>query len=203
VSAAPAGPRFAAVGIPQGVVVDPEAGEEAGAVRRGGEVVSLDRVSYELWLLLLVPLPFAAIAASAASRGWGDLEPALARLARSQLSVALTQGEDELAAELATLRPIPLGMGIGNTAAAPDTFRLQSADHSRQGPVVLDSFGVTFWWECDGASSLDEIVDRLAGRRTDLPRAAFVQTVVALTAELMTGRLLYLDSMPERDGADR
>lgn len=165
--------------------------------------MSLDRVSYELWLALLVPLPFEAITESAARRGWGDPEPALARLAGLQLSVALAQEEDELAAELATLRPIPLGMGIGNTPAAPDIFRLQSADHSRQEPLILDSFGVTFWWECDGASTLDEIVERLAGRPTELPRAGFVQTVVALTTNLMTERLLYLDSMPERDGAVR
>ena len=61
------GTRYAAVGIPQGIILDPDNKETAGAVRRGGELVSLEPLQYGLWTTLLTPVTMTASAKIAAA----------------------------------------------------------------------------------------------------------------------------------------
>ncbi|MET0559723.1 MAG: hypothetical protein ABW065_13815 [Solirubrobacterales bacterium] len=188
------------VGIPQGILGDPEGEDETGVVRRGGEFVSLDSADYELWLFLLVPLPLATIVETAARREWLHPEATTKRLLERGLLVEIGPGE-ALGPGLDQLRPLPLGIGIGNTPSAPKEFRLQSADRSLPRPVVLDPIGVMLWWECDGASPLGEISSRVAARCPQLPPAALDQVTVGFARDLMANRLLYLDSPPRGSAA--
>src|SRR6266849_185070 len=103
---------YLATGIPKGVIFDPDTGERAGAVRREGELVLLDRDTYLLWLALLVPRT-----ASDARRAARELEvdftdESLSGLVDARLALSIRNGTfQDLAARL---RPIPLGAGIGN-----------------------------------------------------------------------------------------
>src|SRR5277367_4669952 len=115
--------RYAAVGIPQGLIVDRENGEIAGAVRRGGELVSLDPVDYGLWTTLLTPLTLDAAIKVATAYKWTDTGSVIDRLADLNLIVPI-----DLAAAndiLLELRPIPLGCGLGNLKGDPANFEIQ------------------------------------------------------------------------------
>jgi hypothetical protein len=54
------GPSYVGVGIPQGIFVDGASGETAGVVRRGGELMSLNKVEYAMWTILLPPITLTA-----------------------------------------------------------------------------------------------------------------------------------------------
>lgn len=186
------GPSQVAVGIPQGIVVDRASGEIVGAVRRGGELVWLDRVEYGIWTLLLTPMTEAAAANIASSSDWGDLDQTIARLKKLDLLVTIEPGK-AMDATLEHLRPIPLGVGLGNSTGDPTRFEIQNAALSLATPVSLDGLGVMFWWEFDGTKSLREIVGRVAPRLPDLSADHADAVVTRLAYDLMVRRLLYLD----------
>lgn len=188
-------PSYLAVGIPQGIIVDRSSGEVAGAVRRGGELVSLDRTEYALWTLLLSPMTLSAATEIGSVQNWDALGRALERLDGQDLIAPVGPGS-----ALQRLRPLPLGFGLGNSAAEPTTFRLQDATLSLPSPVVLDVVEAMIWWEFDGAKTLGEIGSCLAGRLPDLSSEVAGAAVIALVHRLMASRLLYLDgpSMPAR-----
>lgn len=181
------------VGIPQGLIVDPETGAMAGAVRRGGELVSVDPEDYRLWTLLLTPLPFVAIAETAARRGWADPGAAVERLSGSNLLVTIGNAEETLNPDLARLRPLPLGVGIGNSGDSSGDFQLQNASLSLATPLSLDAIAIMFWWEFDGTSSLGDVIERVGGLLGEFPRDALEYAAARLTRDLMASRLLYLD----------
>jgi hypothetical protein len=190
---ADAGSSYAAVGIPQGLIVDQESGEIAGAVRRGGELVSLEPVEYGMWTTLLTPLTLGAAIKVASIRGWSSPEPVIARLADLNLLAPIDPGQ-AMDGTLSRLRPIPLGCGLGNLGGDPMRFEIQNAILSRPSPISLDVVTIMFWWELDGISTLGEVVSQVRSRvpGLSLPRANAIAAQLAFS--LMVNRMLYLDS---------
>jgi hypothetical protein len=185
--------RYAAVGIPHGLILDPGNQEMAGAVRRGGQLVSLEPAQYGIWTTLLTPLTMTASARLAAACDWGDPEPVIGWLADQDLLVPIDPGKPMNGA-LARLRPIPLGYGLGNTGGDAMRFEIQDATLSRAEPVALDVASAMFWWEFDGATSLDEAVSAITSRVPSLPPHEASIIAARLACELMLGRMLYLDT---------
>lgn len=185
-------PSYVAVGIPQGVIADPVSGDAAGAVRRGGEIVSLDKIDYGIWTVLLAPMTVKTATEFATSRTWGELEQAIARLEKLGLLATLEPGKP-MGTDVAELRPIPLGVGLGNTGSDPVRFEVQNSALSLPSPVSLDVVGVMFWWEFDGTRSLREIVGRIVGQVGGLSVDSAETVVTKLVHGLMASRLLYLD----------
>jgi hypothetical protein len=187
------GAAYVAIGIPQGIVVDPASGEIAGAVRRGGELVSLDPAEYALWALLLRPMTPAAATEAASDHDRGRVDLAIARLEELNLLITIELRE-AMGEALARLRPIPLGFGLGNYAGDPGIFEIQNATLSLPSPVLLDVVAIMFWWEFDSTRSLREIAAHVASRlpSLSLDRAHTVATQLAYG--MMANRLLYLDS---------
>jgi hypothetical protein len=186
------GSSYVAVGIPQGIVVDGASGEITGAVRRGGEIVWLDKVEYGIWILLLTPMTLATATEVASSSEWGDLDQTIARLRKLDLLVAIEPGK-VMDATLERLRPLPLGVGLGNSSADPTRFEIQNAALSLPTPVSIDLVGVMFWSEFDGTRSLREIVGRVTTRHPALSSDRADAVVTQLAYGLMASRLLYLD----------
>jgi len=188
-----AGTRYAAVGIPQGLIVDPETKEIAGAVRRGGELVSLEPVEYGIWSALLTPLTPAASAKLATACHWGDPEPIIGLLDGLSLLVPIDP-EKPMNGALSRLRPIPLGCGLGNASGDPTRFEIQNATLSRSSPLSLDVVAAMFWWEFDGTTSLQEITSAITSRIPGLPVHRVSAIAAHLAYELMRNRMLYLDT---------
>jgi hypothetical protein len=187
------GPRYAAVGIPQGIILDPDNKEQAGAVRRGGELVSLEPVQYVLWAALLTPLTMTASAKIAAACHWGDPEPVIRSLADQDLLVTIDPGQP-MSGALARLRPIPLGYSLGNAGGDTERFEIQGATLSLTAPLALDVVSVMFWWEFDGATSLHEAVTSITSRVPALPLYDASIIAARLAYDLMLSRMLYLDT---------
>ncbi len=184
---------YAAIGIPHGLITDRETEDVRGAVRRGGQLVSLDPAGYGMWATLLTPLTLSAAAAIASARGWGDAGPVVARLESAGL-LARIDRRQAMNGALSRLRPIPLGCGLGNVSGDPARFDIQNATLSRPAPMSLDVVSVMFWWEFDGASSLQEIASVMTSRIPGLSLAAAQAIAARLAYELMVNRMLYLDS---------
>ncbi len=187
------GTRYAAVGIPQGIILDPDTEEQAGAVRRGGELVSLEPLQYGLWTTMLTPLTMTASAKIAAACNWGDPEPVISWLADQDLLVMIDPAKP-MSGALARLRPIPLGCGMGNAGGDAERFEIQDATLSRTAPVSLDVASVMFWWEFDGATSLHEAVTSITSRVPALPLYEASIIAARLAYDLMLSRMLYLDT---------
>lgn len=193
------GTRYAAVGIPQGIILDPDNRETAGAVRRGGELVSLEPFKYGLWTTLLTPLTMTASAKIAEACQWGDPEPVIKWLADQDLLVPIDPGQPMNGA-LARLRPIPLGYSLGNAGGDAARFEIQDATLSRAEPISLNVASVMFWWEFDGATSLHEAVTSITSRVPALPLYDASIIAARLAYELMLSRMLYLDT-PRKAGS--
>jgi len=185
--------RYAAVGIPQGLIMDPDNKERAGAVRRGGELVSLEPLQYGIWATLLTPLTLTASAKIAAACRWGDPEPVIGWLADQDLLVPIDP-DKPMSGALSRLRPIPLGCGVGNAGGDATRFEIQDATLSRTEPVSLDVASVMFWWEFDGATSLHEAVSSVTSRVPVLPPHDASIIAARLAYDLMLSRMLYLDT---------
>lgn len=185
---------YAAVGIPQGIIVDRASGEIAGAVRRGGELVSLDKVEYGIWTILLTPMTPRAATEMASDQNWGELDQAIARLRELDLLVRIEPGK-AMDSALGRLRPLPLGLGLGNASGDPATFEIQNAALSLATPVSLNVVAIMFWWEFDGTSSLQEIASRIATRLPDLSVDSADAVLTQLVHGLMVNRLIYLDRL--------
>lgn len=186
------GPSYVAVGIPQGVVVDRASGEIAGAVRRGGELVSLDSVEYGLWTILLTPMTLTTATGTASNHNRVHLDQAFARLGELDLLVTIEPGK-AMNGALERLRPLPLGLGLGNCKGDPTRFEIQNATLSLPSPVSLDVVAIMFWWEFDGTRSLREIASHVAARVPGLPIDRADTIAAQLAYGLMASRLLYLD----------
>lgn len=186
------GPSYAAVGIPQGIIVDRASGEVAGAVRRGGELVSLDSVEYGLWTILLTPMTTAATAGAASNPNLSHLDQSIARLGELDMLVTIEPGK-AMGSALERLRPLPLGWALGNCKGDPTRFEIQNAALSLPSPVSLDAVAIMFWWEFDGTRSLREIASRVTARLPDLSIDRADAVITQLAYGLMANRLLYLD----------
>jgi hypothetical protein len=183
---------YVGVGIPQGIIVDRASGEIAGGVCRGGELVSLERIEYELWTILLTPMAPAAATEVAANHNWSHLDQSMARLEELDLLVTIEPGK-AMSGVLERLRPLPLGVGLGNYKGDAMRFEIQNSTLSLPSPVSLDPVAIMFWWEFDGTRSLREIVARVAARIPDLSTDRAEAVVTQLAYGLMASRLLYLD----------
>ena len=195
-----AGLHHAAVGIPQGLITDPETKEVAGAVRRGGELVSLEPLEYALWAAMLTPLTPVESARLARVCRWGDPEPLIARLEDQNLAVSI-EPEQRMNDALSRLRPIPLGFGLGNSEGEATRFDIQTATLTRRSPLTLDPISAMFWWEFDGATSLREAAEAITSRIPGLPLDRTSAIAARLACELMRNRMLYLDTFRTPRGA--
>ena len=184
---------YVAVGIPQGLIVDQENGEIAGAVRRGGELVSLGQAEYGMWATLLTPLTLDAAIKVASTCGWSGPESIIARLGELDLLAPIDPGQ-AMNGTLSRLRPIPLGCGLGNMGGDSMQFEIQNATLSRPSPILLDVVSVMFWWEFDGISTLAEAVALVTSRVPGLPLHQANTIAARLVFVLMVNRTLYLDS---------
>jgi hypothetical protein len=187
---------YAALGIPQGLITDPEAAETAGAVRRGGELVSLTPDDYDLWTCLGTPVSRVALDEAAAARGWQAARGGIARLRELNLVLELDT-EGSLDGQLGCLRPIPRGAGAGNLAAEPGVFHIKGGTGSQAPAVSVDAVGITLWWEFDGSVTLKTAMDNVAKRLPELPSLALERLTVVLLVRLMTQELIYLDTARE------
>jgi hypothetical protein len=187
------GTRYAAVGIPQGLIMDRDNSEIAGAVRRGGELVSLDPAEYGMWITLLTPLTLDASVKVASARNWSDPEPVIARLEDLNLLTRIDPGQ-AMDDTLSRLRPIPLGCGLGNLKGDSTSFEIQNATLSRPSAISLDVVSIMFWWEFDGTSTLREIAAQVVSRVPSLSLHRADTIASQLTYGLMFNRMLYLDS---------
>jgi hypothetical protein len=187
---------YAAVGIPQGLITDPEAAETAGAVRRGGELVSLTPDDYGLWTCLGIPMSRAALDEAAAARGWQATHGGIQRLRELNLVLELDT-EGSLDGQLGYLRPIPRGVGAGNLASEPGTYQIKGESASQSPAVSVDAVGIMLWWEFDGSVSLKTAMENVAKRLPELPRMALERLAVVLLMRLMAQRLIYLDTARE------
>jgi hypothetical protein len=183
---------YAAVGIPQGLITDPEAAETAGAVRRGGQLVSLTPDDYSLWSSLSTPVSRAALDEAAAACGRQAVYEGVQRLRELNLVLELDI-ENSLERQLGHLRPIPRGCGEGNLAAEPGMYQIKDAPLSRSPAVSVDPVAIMLWWEWDGAVSVETAMDNVAKRLPELPRTALERLAVLLLLHLMAQRLIYLD----------
>ena len=98
-----------------------------------------------------------------------------------------------MGAALERLRPLPLGVGLGNYKGDPTRFEIQNATLSLPSPVSLDVVAIMFWWEFDGTRSLREISSHVAARIPGLSMDRADTVVTQLAYGLMASRLLYLD----------
>lgn len=187
---------YAAVGIPQGLITDPEAAETAGAVRRGGELVSLTPDDYGLWASLGTPMSRATLDEAAAACGRQAAYGGIQRLRELNLVLELDI-EGSLDGQLGYLRPIPRGVGAGNLAAEPGTYQIKGESASQSSAVSVDAVGIMLWWEFDGSVSLKMAMENVAKRLPQLPRAALERLAVVLLMRLMAQRLIYLDTAHE------
>jgi hypothetical protein len=194
------GPSYVAVGIPQGVIVDRAGGEIAGAVRRGGELVSMDTLEYALWTILLTPMTLTAATEAASISNSVSLGQAIVRLRELELLVAIEPGKP-MDAALKCLRPLPLGLGLGNSTGNPTSFEIQNATLSLPKPVSVDVVAVMFWLEFDGTKTLGEIAAHVASRLSSISRDDADTIASQLTYGLMANRLLYLDCPTQQRGA--
>jgi hypothetical protein len=192
-SANDTGGCYAAVGIPQGLIVDTENNEIAGAVRRGGELVSLEPAEYGMWTALLTPLTLDAAVKVASIRSWSSPESIITRLGELDLLAPIDPGR-AMDRTLSRLRPIPLGCGLGNLGGDSMQFEIQNATLSRPAPVSLDVVSIMFWWEFDGISTLEEVVKLVTSRVPGLSLHQANTIAAQLAFVLMVNRMLYLDS---------
>jgi hypothetical protein len=183
---------YAAVGIPQGLITDPEAVETAGAVRRGGELVSLTADDYGLWSSLGTPMTGATLHEVAAARGWQAAYGVVQRLKELNLVLELDL-EDSLDGQLGRLRPVPRGAGIGNLIAEPGTYQIKDGPLPQSPAVSVDPVAIMLWWEFDGAASVETAMDNVAKRLPEIPRTALERLAAVLLLHLMAQRLIYLD----------
>ena len=139
---------YAAVGIPQGLITDPKAAETAGAVRRGGELVSLPLDDYELWTCLGTPMSLAALDAAAAARGWRAAHGRIQRLTELNLLLELDT-EGNLDGQLGYLRPIPRGPARATSPPNPASTRSRARPHRSHPPSPW-----TRWGSCCGGNSM-------------------------------------------------
>ncbi len=177
---------YAALGIPQGIVADPSSRSLAGAVRRGGELVTLCQDDYDVWSSLRAPKSDAALAEVASLRGWTDAEDTLRRLLDTGLAVELRGAE----APFARLRPVPRGVGVGNLNGDPLLFQIAGQDEA----LTVDAVIVMLWWELDGATSLATAISRVADRVPEARREALEVVTVRLVLRLLARRLIHLDT---------
>jgi hypothetical protein len=190
---------YVAVGIPQGLITDQEAAETAGAVRRGGELVSLTAEDYGLWAALGTPASRATLDEAVAARGWQVAYGGIQRLSELSLVFELDI-EGSLDGQLGYLRPIPRGVGVGNLAAEPGTYQIKGEPPSQSPAVAVNAVGIMLWWEFDGSASLKTVLDKVAKRLPQLPRTALERLAVVLLMRLLTQHLIYLDIARENQG---
>jgi hypothetical protein len=183
---------YAAVGIPQGLITDPEAGQTAGAVRRGGELVSLTADDYGLWSSLGTPVSRTTLDEAVAARGRQAAYGEVQRLKELNLVLELDL-EDSLDRQLGNLRPVPRGAGIGNLTAEPGTYQIKDEPLSQSPAVSVDPVAIMLWWEFDGAASVETAMGNVAKRLPELSRVALERLAVLLLMRLMAQRLIYLD----------
>ena len=183
---------YAAVGIPQGLIADTAGADTAGAVRRGGELVSLTIDDYALWSSLATPMSWATINEAAAVHGRSATYGAVQQLKELNLVLELNLG-NSLGEQLRCLRPIPRGAGVGNVAAEPGTYQIKDEPDSPSPAVAVDPVAIMLWWEFDGSASLERAVANVTNRLPELPRTAIERLVVLLLFRLMAQRLVYLD----------
>jgi hypothetical protein len=181
----PAEVLWIAVGIPQGVVLDPQSQERFGAVRRGGEVVFVDVADYALWTQLLVPRSQPAMA--------DDLHGAMARLQELGLLVEFDSWESAIAT-VGSLRPLPLAAGLGNAQAGPNQFQVRSAGGADAPLVALEPIENLLWWEFDGGTVVQGAAARIATLTPGVEADTVSTIAVRLVLKLMANRLVYLDS---------
>ena len=188
-SATATGQIVAAVGIPQGLVVDPVDGNKHGAVRRGGDLVSVSPADYQTWEALATPRSSRGLHEVQALEQWPDLNDRLQRLRASRLVVdfdlarALTDDTEDL-------RPIPRGVGAGNVGDDTNIFRIHGPTAT---PLEVDPITVMLWWEFDGLTSLKRAVELVASRLPNVDSDQLGHLAVALTLALLAQRLIYLD----------
>jgi hypothetical protein len=187
---------YAAVGIPQGLITDPEVAETAGAVRLGGELVSLTPDEYGLWTCLGTPMSLTAFGEAAAARGWQAADGGIERLRELNLLLELDT-EGSLDGQLGYLRPIPRGVGAGNLAAEPGMYQIKGETASQSPAVSVDAVGIMLWWEFDGSVSLKAAMENVAKRLPELPRMTLERLAVVLLMRLMAQRLIFIDTVRE------
>lgn len=131
----------------------------------------------------------------ASKQNWGGLDRATARLRELDLLVRIEPGKP-MDSALGRLRPLPLGVGLGNSSGDPATFEIQNAALSLAAPVGINVSAVMFWWEFDGTRSLQEIASRVATRLPDMSADSADTILTELVHGLMVRRLMYLDRAP-------
>jgi hypothetical protein len=177
-----------AVGIPQGTVRDAASPDEVvGVIRCGGAVVEVSVREYGRWIELLRTEPAETL--EEADRAAGASDRTIERLEAIGLVATFTPGHP-LTEQSRSLRPIPLGVGIGN--GGEDPYTLVIGDASLTPVLGTSSLEFALWWQFDGLTTLGEAC-ATAARELAVDPSSMERVATGLIRELMSRRLILLD----------
>jgi hypothetical protein len=184
-------PTYFAVGLPQGIRVEPKEGSVIGGViTRGGERVNIDPVSYALWLLLQLTFSEKQLQEKfKAQMGVDGFDKAMATLVSKRLVQRLGSKKDLKV--FSTIRVIPKATGVGN-GDKMQPLRYSVRPNFGDKEVVMNPFDYTVWTMWDGKLTVMRSW-RAAAKIYNLRLSSVLQRQVGILFLLMSQGLLNLD----------
>lgn len=184
-------PYWLSVGLPKGFNLGLRTGRREGAVLLGGDLVQeMTSEEYQCWATMLVPKTSEQMNDIRAQLG-PSADQVLGNLTEQGLIRPITPGE-VLSDGIGRLRPIPIGVGIGNLDDDPGTFLV--GEWPAKPVMSIDGLGQVLWLRMDGKLSLQQVSDSTASW-LDLDTEDLERGATKLVVHLMGARLLYLDSV--------
>jgi hypothetical protein len=180
---------LAAVGVPYGVLLDPDSAVATGMVRIGGALRSLPVDTYAVWASLLFPMTTANLTEVVGSSTSSSTD-VLADLERDGLVVRIEPGTSP-DPTVGQLRALPLGASLGNQRD-PARFDVASSPFV-DASVDLGPVETLFWFQLDGTRSLTDCADAVARQVPDL-RPTIGELAMKTVLRFMSHRLIYLDT---------
>lgn len=184
-------PVYFAIGLPQGLRIDPEKGNVmGGTITCAGQRVSIDPTSYTLWLLLQLTFSEKQLQEKfRAQMGDAQYEQAMRTLTEKKLVGRLGSKKDLKLFE--SLRVIPKATGIGNEdKEKPLRYTVRPNFGDKE--VILNPFDYAVWMAWDGKMSVMESWKETA-KLFKIALPSILPREVGILFVLMSQGLLNLD----------